>query len=52
MDVPASSASAPRFIVNGTQVPLMESDEIGHLVCLMSAVDDDNDKIWYFITGK
>lgn len=52
MDVPTASANPPKFNTDGVRVLLMESDEIGHLVCLLSAHDDDaNDKLWYFITG-
>lgn len=52
MDVPTVSANPPKFNTDGVRVLLMESDEIGHLVSLLSAHDDDaNDKLWYFITG-
>lgn len=51
MDIPTASANPPKFETGEVQVSLMESDEIGHLVSLLSASDADNDKIWYFITG-
>ncbi len=30
----------------------MESDEVGHMVALISAEDADGDKIWYSIIGE
>lgn len=34
------------------QVQVTESDEIGYLVALVQATDEDGDRIWYRIVGE
>ena len=67
VDVPSTSPNAPTFTTtsvtsapatgligadSGTLVRLMESDEVGSLVTIVSAEDPDNDKVWYYVVGK
>ena len=51
-DIPTSSPSAPTFVNECPEVSLKESDRVGQLVCLLTAVDDDDDEIWFYITGE
>ena len=52
MERPLQSPSRPRFLETGKRVTVMESDEVGHMVALISAEDADGDKIWYSIIGE
>ena len=49
---PVTSAHPPRFVSDHVTVHVMENDPIGHMVQLMSAEDEDGDKMWYSITGE
>ncbi len=49
---PLQSPSRPRFEDGARRVTVMESDQVGHMVALVSANDADGDKIWYSIIGK
>ena len=48
---PLQSPSRPRFADGARRVTVMESDQVGHMVALVTADDADGDKIWYSIMG-
>lgn len=51
--VPVSTKSKNPPIVKQPQpVKLTEGDDIGFLVCSLSAKDPDNDTLWYDIVGE
>jgi len=52
VDVPHSSFHPPVFDDNIQNVDIMETDDVGHMVCLLSSTDDDGDNVWYFIVGE
>ena len=47
-----SANQPPEFSTAGLTITQMESDNVGDMVCLMSATDADGDKIWFFIDGE
>lgn len=49
--VPSKSKHSP-VIKRPVPVKLTEGDEIGFLVSLISATDQDNDTLWYDIVGE
>ena len=49
---PATSAHPPKFVSGHQYAHVMENAQVGHMVQLMSAEDEDGDKLWYSITGK
>jgi len=53
VDLPSASSSVPYFVSNfSAAVTLMENDDVGHMVCIVSATDADGDKLWYYIVGE
>jgi len=53
VDLPTTSTSVPYFVSNfSAPVRLMESDDVGHMVCIIAATDADGDKLWYYIIGE
>lgn len=52
VECPDNSANAPRFRQQAVEAQVMENDVVGHMVTIMSATDEDGDKVWYSITGE
>jgi hypothetical protein len=50
--VPLTSAHAPRVILPIGPLHLMESDLPGHPVTIVTAIDQDNDTLWFSIVGQ
>ncbi|CAH1776950.1 unnamed protein product [Owenia fusiformis] len=48
---PEESPMLPQFVNPNQRNKMMENDDIGAMVCIMSAKDEDSDKLWYSITG-
>ncbi|CAL4149728.1 unnamed protein product [Meganyctiphanes norvegica] len=50
-EVPLSSAHAPVIQPSSLSSQVMEMDPPGQLVAFIHATDEDNDTLWYYITG-
>ncbi|XP_054014590.1 fat-like cadherin-related tumor suppressor homolog isoform X2 [Hylaeus anthracinus] len=49
VEVPKESENPPVFKTNNQSVEVTESDEVGFLVALVQATDEDGDSLWYDI---
>lgn len=50
--VPKTSDNPPVITRGDQHINVMESDEVGRMVMLIDAKDNDGDQLWYAITGK
>lgn len=49
--VPTETSNPPQFTQNGVKATVMENDDVGHMVALLLARDNDS-SVWYGITGR
>lgn len=46
VDAPDDSVHAPKIISADQSVSVTENDQLGYLVTLIQAEDEDNDRLW------
>lgn len=52
METPKESPHAPVFKTVNQSVEVTENDDIGFLVALVQATDEDSTSLWYDVVGK